>query len=98
MNGQAYVAGFTAAAKMSKQAGVDAATAAGVASLLGGGALAGSTVDDDESALKRLGKATAAAGLAYGGYKALTDPRVGGMVNAKAEWLKGVIRSLVRRV
>jgi hypothetical protein len=58
-------------------AAADPAQVAGVLGLLGGGALAGSAVsDDDQSALKRIGKGTLGAGLAYGGYKAMTDPKV----------------------
>jgi len=57
-------------------AAVDPAQVAGVLGLLGGGALAGSAASDDQSTLKRIGKGTLGAGLAYGGYKAMTDPKV----------------------
>ena len=56
-------------------AAADPAQIASVLGLLGGGALAGSAASDDQSTLKRVGKGTLGAGLAYGGYKAMTDPK-----------------------
>lgn len=76
MNKTAAVRSQARRAALYKCAAVDPAQVAGIVGMLGGGALAGSAATgDDQSTLKRIGKGALATGLAYGGYKAMTDPR-----------------------
>lgn len=80
-------------------AAVDPAQVAGVLSLLGGGALAGSAATgDDQSALKRIGKGTLGTGMAYAGYKAMTDPRWQRGIRTGAQKAVELVQSAIARL
>lgn len=86
-------------AALTKSAAADPARLAGVLSLAAGGALGGSAATgDDQSTLKRVGKGTIGAGLAYGGYKALTDPQWQAGIRTGADTVHDIIAQLVQRI